>query len=187
MRRRDHPSFPSAITCCFLSLLKTLLMPSEPIRALSGVNVPGFPMAGFQPTLYGRIRVTPEVEVPTPEPTSSPRCRYCKIGTKVLSRASQKETEREPPIYGHGFSSKQYRSPTVRSGRQPFESDGQTFGPIPSPGTTIAAAGSSPPSQSQTPVATYVRNIGVRVIYRSCFAISSARSEAHLPTGRLSH
>ena len=112
MRRRDHPSFPSAITCCFLSLLKTLLMPSEPIRALSGVNVPGFPMAGFQPTLYGRIRVTPEVEVPTPEPTSSPRCRYCKIGTKVLSRASQKETEREPPIYGHGFSSKQYRSPT---------------------------------------------------------------------------
>jgi len=41
-------------------LLKTLLMPSEPIRALSGVNVPGFPMAGFQLTLYGRIWVTPE-------------------------------------------------------------------------------------------------------------------------------
>jgi hypothetical protein len=35
-------------------------MPSEPIRALSGVNVPGFPMAGFQLTLYGRIWVTPE-------------------------------------------------------------------------------------------------------------------------------
>src|SRR5437773_8964126 len=62
MRRRDHPSFPSAITCCFLSVLKTLLMPSEPIRALSGVNVPGFPMAGFQLTLYGRIWATPEVE-----------------------------------------------------------------------------------------------------------------------------
>ena len=60
MRRRDHPSFPSEITCCFLSVLKTLLMPSEPIRALSGVNVPGFPMAGFQLTLYGRIWATPE-------------------------------------------------------------------------------------------------------------------------------
>src|SRR5439155_21573413 len=60
MCRRDHPSFPSEITCCFLSVLKTLLMPSEPIRALSGVNVPGFPMAGFQLTLYGRIWATPE-------------------------------------------------------------------------------------------------------------------------------
>src|SRR5438552_19216274 len=60
MRRRDHPSFPSEITCCFLSVLKTLPMPSEPIRALSGVNVPGFPMAGFQLTLYGRIWATPE-------------------------------------------------------------------------------------------------------------------------------
>jgi len=35
-------------------------MPSKPIRALSGVNVPGFPMAGFQVTLYGRIWATPE-------------------------------------------------------------------------------------------------------------------------------
>jgi hypothetical protein len=35
-------------------------MPREPTRALSGVNVPGFPMAGFQVTLYGRIWVTPE-------------------------------------------------------------------------------------------------------------------------------
>src|SRR5437660_4528606 len=60
MCRRDHPSFPSEITCCFLSVLKTLLMPSEPIRALSGVNVPGFPMAGFQLTLYGRFWATPE-------------------------------------------------------------------------------------------------------------------------------
>src|SRR5213592_577763 len=61
MCRRDHPSSPSEITCCFLSVLKTLLMPSELIRALSGVNVPGFPMAGFQLTLYVRIWATPEV------------------------------------------------------------------------------------------------------------------------------
>ena len=43
----------------------------------------------------------------------------------------------------------------------------------PAPGTTIAAAGSSPPSQSQTPVATYVVSIGLRVIRPTCFAISS--------------
>jgi hypothetical protein len=60
MRRKGHPSFPSAMTCCFFSSLKTLLMPTEPIRAPVGVNVPGFPMAGFQLTLHGRIWVTPE-------------------------------------------------------------------------------------------------------------------------------
>src|SRR5215469_2282236 len=60
MRRKDHPSFPNAITCCFFSSLKTLLMSREPIRAPLGVNVPGFPIAGFQLTLYGRIWVTPE-------------------------------------------------------------------------------------------------------------------------------
>src|SRR5262249_51629232 len=61
MRRKDHPSFPRAITCCFFSSLKTLLMPREPIKAPLGVNVPDFPMAGFQVTLYGRFWVTAEV------------------------------------------------------------------------------------------------------------------------------
>src|SRR5215468_11082372 len=60
MRRKDHPSFPRAITCCFFSSLKTLLMPREPIKAPLGVNVPDFPMAGFQVTLYGRFWVTAE-------------------------------------------------------------------------------------------------------------------------------
>ncbi len=60
IRRKGHPSFPSATTCCFFSSLKTLLMPREPINAPVGVNVPGFTMAGFQLTLYGRIWVTPE-------------------------------------------------------------------------------------------------------------------------------
>src|SRR4030095_4722748 len=63
MRRKVHPSFPNAITCCFFSSLKTLLMPSEPIRAPLGVNVPGFAMAGFQVTLHGRIWVTAEEEL----------------------------------------------------------------------------------------------------------------------------
>src|SRR5258706_9813015 len=60
--RKDHPSFPSAMTCCFFSSLKTLLMPREPISAPFGVNVPGSAMAGFQVTLYGRFWVTPEVD-----------------------------------------------------------------------------------------------------------------------------
>src|SRR5258708_4548399 len=60
MRRKDHPSFPNAITCCFLSSLKTLLMPREPTKPPLGVNVLDFPMAGFQPTLYGRFWATPE-------------------------------------------------------------------------------------------------------------------------------
>jgi CBS domain-containing protein len=38
-------------------------MPREPISAPLGVNVPGFAMAGFQVTLYGRIWVTPEAPV----------------------------------------------------------------------------------------------------------------------------
>src|SRR5215469_13656205 len=60
MRRKGHPSFPSAITCCFFSSLKTLLIPREPIKAPLGVNVPGSSLAGFQVTLFGRIWATPE-------------------------------------------------------------------------------------------------------------------------------
>jgi hypothetical protein len=38
---------PSAMTCCFFSSLKTLLMPREPIKASPGVNVPGFTYGRF--------------------------------------------------------------------------------------------------------------------------------------------
>src|SRR5215469_16594156 len=65
MRTKDHPSFPSVITCCFFSSLKTLLMPREPIRAPFGVNVPSSAMAGFQLTLYGRFWVTAEDRRPS--------------------------------------------------------------------------------------------------------------------------
>jgi hypothetical protein len=51
MRRKDHPSFPSAITCCLCSSLKTLLMPREPIRAPIGVNVPSFCYGRFSSDL----------------------------------------------------------------------------------------------------------------------------------------
>ena len=39
MRRNDHPNCPSAITCCLVCSLKTLLMPSKAKQPLAGVNV----------------------------------------------------------------------------------------------------------------------------------------------------
>lgn len=60
MRRKGHPSFPSAMTCCFYSSLKTLLMPTEPIGPLVGVNVRALSLAGFQLTIIGRFWVTAE-------------------------------------------------------------------------------------------------------------------------------
>ena len=41
MRRKGRPSFPSAMTCCFFSSLKTLPMLAEAICPLVRVNVPG--------------------------------------------------------------------------------------------------------------------------------------------------
>src|ERR1700746_2560505 len=82
MRRKGHPSFPSAMTCCFFSSLKTLLMPTEPIRALVGVNVPGLPMAGFQLTLHGRIWVTPEGTACVPKGGSDPRLTWAAASRK---------------------------------------------------------------------------------------------------------
>src|SRR5271170_7170662 len=60
MRRKGHPSFPSAMTCCFFASLKTLLIPTEAIAPLAGVNVLALSLAGFQVTLIGRFWVIPE-------------------------------------------------------------------------------------------------------------------------------
>src|SRR5215469_2834379 len=49
IRRRDQPSFPKAITCCFLSSFKTLAILTEATELPTSVNVlDGFYMAGFQ-------------------------------------------------------------------------------------------------------------------------------------------
>jgi hypothetical protein len=47
MRRKDHSSFPSAMTCCFFASLKILLIPTEAIAPLAGVNVLALSLAGF--------------------------------------------------------------------------------------------------------------------------------------------
>src|SRR5229473_3600870 len=61
MRRSDHPSRPSAMTCCFFSSLKTLLTLTEGNPHVR-LNVLGStPLAGFQVILIGRFWVIPEV------------------------------------------------------------------------------------------------------------------------------
>lgn len=58
IRRRDHPSRPNAMTCCFLSSLKTLAMLTEATKLPARVNVlGGLYMAGFEVSLHGRFWV----------------------------------------------------------------------------------------------------------------------------------
>src|SRR5207247_7053700 len=62
MRRSDHPSRPSAITCCRFSALKTLPIPAAGVQPTAQVNVsaPGAALAGFQVSINGRFWVSTE-------------------------------------------------------------------------------------------------------------------------------
>src|SRR2546426_5194758 len=62
MRRSDHPSRPSAITCCRFSALKTLPIPAAGVQPTAQVNVsaPGAPLDGFQVSINGRFWVSTE-------------------------------------------------------------------------------------------------------------------------------
>src|SRR5438093_7052092 len=62
MRRSDHPSRPSAITCCRFSALKTLPIPAAGVQPTGQVNVsaPGAALAGFQVSINGRFWVSTE-------------------------------------------------------------------------------------------------------------------------------
>ena len=63
MRRKVHPSRPSASTCCLFSSLKTLLILPEAINLLVGVNVPDdYLMAGFEVIMNGRFWVITEAK-----------------------------------------------------------------------------------------------------------------------------
>src|SRR2546427_3093560 len=64
MRRSDHPSRPSAITCCRFSALKTLAISAAGAEPTAQVNVsaPGAALAGFQVSINGRFWVSTEVE-----------------------------------------------------------------------------------------------------------------------------
>src|SRR5438552_2242675 len=76
MRRSDHPSRPSAITCCRFSALKTLAIPAAGVQPTAQVNVsaPGAALAGFQVSINGRFWVSTEARR-TRWPRRSPSSR----------------------------------------------------------------------------------------------------------------
>jgi len=62
--RRDHPSRPKAMICCFFSSFKTFAMLREatyPPAAVNVLDVSSESMAAFQVFLYGRFWVFTEV------------------------------------------------------------------------------------------------------------------------------
>ncbi len=74
MRRKVHPSRPSASTCCLFSSLKTLLIPPEAINLLVGVNVPDdYLMAGFEVIMNGRFWASAEENLIKNRTRASPR------------------------------------------------------------------------------------------------------------------
>src|SRR5439155_25793613 len=80
MRRSDHPSRPSAITCSRFSALKTLAIPAAGAKPTAHVNVsaPGAALAGFQVSINGRFWVSTEdegVEHRVKHPRSQPVSR----------------------------------------------------------------------------------------------------------------
>src|SRR5882724_6526085 len=61
--RRDHPSRPKAMICCFFSSFKTFAMLREatyPPAAVNVLDVSSESMAAFQVILYGRFWVFTE-------------------------------------------------------------------------------------------------------------------------------
>jgi hypothetical protein len=61
MRRSDQPSRPNASTCCFLSSLKTLPIPTvDHVPPSSSTSRPLRVVAGFQVSISGRIWVSTE-------------------------------------------------------------------------------------------------------------------------------
>src|SRR5947209_20303322 len=61
MRRNDHPSRPSAMTCCFFASFKTFPT-GRRVSPYARVNVllSGLPLAGFEVATYGRFWVAAE-------------------------------------------------------------------------------------------------------------------------------
>jgi len=74
IRRSDHPSRPSATTCCLLSSLKTFAILAPDHRSVAFVNVSErfLLVAGFQVSISGRFWVSTEGTV-THEPKPSRR------------------------------------------------------------------------------------------------------------------
>ena len=64
--RRDHPSRPNAMICCFFSSFKTFAMSREatyPPAVVNVLDVASESMAAFQVFMYGRFWVFTEAHV----------------------------------------------------------------------------------------------------------------------------
>src|SRR5215813_1675946 len=67
--RRDHPSRPKAMICCFVSSFKTFAMLREatyPPAAVNVLDVSSESMAAFQVFTYGRFWVFTEAQAAYP-------------------------------------------------------------------------------------------------------------------------
>src|SRR5437870_12924827 len=87
MRRSDHPSRPSAITCSRFSALKTLAIPAAGAKPTAQVNVsaPGAALAGFQVSINGRFWVSTEGMANEDMEAAAARLRY-QLARAVASR-----------------------------------------------------------------------------------------------------
>src|SRR5438128_3547345 len=79
--RRDHPSRPKAMICCFFSSFKTFAMLREatyPPAAVNVLDVSSESMAAFQVFLYGRFWVFTEDDGAPTKPSQGifPIVRY---------------------------------------------------------------------------------------------------------------
>src|SRR6202021_274236 len=85
--RRDHPSRPKAMICCFFSSFKTFAMLREatyPPAAVNVLDVSSESMAAFQVFIYGRFWVFAEVPFlrnPTAQGSRRPRGWHWYAGT----------------------------------------------------------------------------------------------------------
>src|SRR5438874_995050 len=92
--RRDHPSRPNAMICCFFSSFKTFAMLREatyPPAAVNVLDVSSESMAAFQVFMYGRFWVFTEAQqysalcVPNSMGLGKPglcHCRSCCFSAK---------------------------------------------------------------------------------------------------------
>ena len=100
--RRDHPSRPKAMICCFFSSFKTFAMLREatyPPAVVNVLDISSESMAAFQVFLYGRFwvftegtRLQPDLEQITPAVTGqqvAARTLYLHLGFQIYGREPQ--------------------------------------------------------------------------------------------------
>jgi hypothetical protein len=122
--RRDHPSRPKTLICCFFSSFKTFAMLREatyPPAAVNVLDVSSESMAAFQVFLYGRFWVFTEELV-----ERYARCDGLRHGRRaegVGAELSTQNAKRGPRVmqrcdqHGHGQTREQYKEKASGSRR----------------------------------------------------------------------